>query len=298
VWGLCVDFFFMLSGFVLCQSFLRRPPGPRAYEVKRLFRLAPMFLLSTAVALALTSRLDWGAWTIAANLLMVQSLLGLKSINMVSWSIPFELFFPAVGLLFVGRAAGWPRLALWLLFGAALAIQSYTTFALAAGPDHMAWRAASGLLAGALLFLLRRHSLPPASRTASGISLVAFGFAVLVMATAGMHPTLAAAFPAFAALAIWFGASAQGLFSTPPLQALGRWSYSIYLVHIPLLLTVNAVFGERAILGSIPAKAAMVTGVIGLAALCYRLVEAPLIELGKQVERRLPPSAIIDRLAK
>lgn len=284
VWGLCVDFFFMLSGFVLCQSFLRRPPGPRAYAVKRLFRLAPMFLLSTLAALALTWGSHWGAWTIAGNLLIVQSLAGLASINMVSWSIPFELFFPALGLLVVGHASRWPRLALWLMFATALAMQSYTTFALASGSDHMAWRAASGLAAGALLLLLRRNSQPASPRLASGLSLVAFVCAVLVMMNAGMQPIIAAGFPVFAALAIWLGASARGLFSTPALQALGRWSYSIYLIHIPLLLVANEVFGETAIRGDIPAKAAMIVGVIGLAAFCYRFIEAPLIDLGKKVE--------------
>ncbi len=52
-WVLCVDFFFLLSGFVLAHSFLRRPLILGGYAVKRILRLAPMYLVATLAALAM-----------------------------------------------------------------------------------------------------------------------------------------------------------------------------------------------------------------------------------------------------
>lgn len=138
---------------------------------------------------------------------------------------------------------------LWALLATALAAQAWATYRLAIGPDEMGVRAASGLAGGALLYLLRRDSHGRGSLAATAASSAAFVLAVLVMAMAGTVPRLALGFPLLAAAAIWFGAAARGLFTTAPVQALGRWSYSIYLIHIPVLVLANRLMGEAAVQG-------------------------------------------------
>jgi peptidoglycan/LPS O-acetylase OafA/YrhL len=282
-WGLSVDFFFLLSGFVLCHSFLRRPPGLGGYAVKRLFRLAPMFLITTLAVLLAVGRAAWDTPTLVANFAISQSLLGLPSINLVSWSIPFELYFPAVGLLGLGLLRGMAPPLRLVLTAALLAGQSWACWRMAAGQDWPALRAGFGLALGAVAFLV--HGARPRTpvRFAAAYALAAVVAAVLVMAIAGVAPLAALAFPALGLIAIWFGAGARGVFSTPPLQALGRWSYSIYLLHIPVLLTANAVLGEARVEGDAPLKLALIAAVLALSGLAYRFVEAPLMRLGQRL---------------
>src|SRR4051812_11587578 len=64
LWDLCVDFFFVLSGFVLAKSFRSHPPTLRSYAVKRWRRLAPVFVLTTGLILVLRPG-HWDATTAA-----------------------------------------------------------------------------------------------------------------------------------------------------------------------------------------------------------------------------------------
>jgi peptidoglycan/LPS O-acetylase OafA/YrhL len=70
------------------------------------------------------------------------------------------------------------------------------------------------------------------------------------------------------------------------MQALGRWSYSIYLLHIPVLLAANAVFGEARVEGNAGLKLGIVAVVLALSGLAYRFIEAPLMRLGQRLSRR------------
>ena len=73
-------------------------------------------MITTIFVLCL-NRHDWDLMTILGNLLNVQSLVGLKSINFPSWSIPFELVLPALGLVLAapGMKLGKARLVVVVL---------------------------------------------------------------------------------------------------------------------------------------------------------------------------------------
>ena len=51
-WQLCVDFFFILSGFVLSASFSRRRPALADYFSRRTRRLAPLYILTCAAMIS------------------------------------------------------------------------------------------------------------------------------------------------------------------------------------------------------------------------------------------------------
>jgi peptidoglycan/LPS O-acetylase OafA/YrhL len=271
-WPLAVDFFFILSGFVLSLSYGRRPVSVGDFARKRVLRLAPMFVLTTAAMIPLTTNLPIGA--ALANLLMLQPFFGLPSINMPAWSVPFEAWLP---LIAVAVATALPRMGRRMQIAAlaiALAVQAGATLSLTQGADHQLWRSASGLVAGALL---QQLYVPGSGKVWTASACFAGG--VLVMALAGILPWLGVLFPLCAAGAIWFGAEAKGLFSTAPLQALGRWSFSIYLLHIPVLALTERLIGG--VDGSIALKAAIVLAVLILSAICYRWIESPIMALGK-----------------
>lgn len=101
-WGLSVDFFFALSGLVLCRSFIGRRVTLGRYFKGRVRRLAPMYMVALLAIVAMAGFVE--VRVLVANLLMVQSLLGWQSLNFPSWSIPFELFLPALAV----PAMPWP----------------------------------------------------------------------------------------------------------------------------------------------------------------------------------------------
>ena len=80
------------------------------------------------------------------------------------------------------------------------------------------------------------------------------------------------------------------IFSTPLARFYGRISYSLYLVHLTVLLVAISALrlGEDGISPSLalPAFAAVLAISTALAALGYRYVEAPAIAAGRALIRR------------
>lgn len=111
-----VDIFFVLSGFIIVHSTLRKAPGAGAFLVSRMIRVVPLYwILTLAVfTIALTAPHLLGA-TMSQPLNLFRSLLFipyLKSnglvqpILFVGWSLNYEMFFYAVfaiGLLLTRR---------------------------------------------------------------------------------------------------------------------------------------------------------------------------------------------------
>jgi peptidoglycan/LPS O-acetylase OafA/YrhL len=269
-WVLCVDFFFILSGFVLAYSFQSRAPSLANYAVKRIRRLAPVFLFTTVVMFCLSPDAISG-WTFVANLLMIQSLFNVGSINFPSWSIPFELYLPAVGLLMWPVLLRIPRAGLAICLGAG----GLGAVVLAMDIDVPMLRAASGLGAGFCLFLVRQSSSPVRKRPTLVLAL--FSTSMIIMALAAKMPLLGAMFYPISALAILYGSRVTTVLSTWPFQSLGRWSYSIYLLHVPVLTAANVIVGEHTMSGSIPGKVAVIIVTLLTAGATYTFVEKPIM---------------------
>jgi peptidoglycan/LPS O-acetylase OafA/YrhL len=108
----------------------------------------------------------------------------------------------------------------------------------------------------------------------------------MIMLLASRVPWLAALFPAFAIGCILLGARTRTFLSNAPFQAIGRWSYSIYLLHFPILTLVGLTLGNPA--GSVVLKALVVLATVALSALTYRYVELPLMG-GREVPAATAP---------
>lgn len=280
-WQLCVDVFFVLSGFVLCRSMSAAPSGWRGYAAKRWLRLAPAFLVTTTLMIALDAA-SIPRDTIAANLLVVQSLVGRPSINFPAWSIPLELFLPAAGILLVPALRRCSRAQLAVLLGL-LAILEGAGFFLALRNGTLdtdlvrGVRAAVGLASGAILYLVWDAYRPRASAPGTYAALAGI---VGAMALAGVVPAVVVLFPVLAFAALLCGAELDGLFSSAPAQAIGRWSYSIYLVHIPVLMVSQRLFGEEAVRGA-ASKSVLFFAVLVISAALYRFIEEPFMRIGR-----------------
>ena len=279
-WGLCVDFFFLLSGFVLCHSYSRRSVSLAEFAWRRAMRLFPLYLIGTFLALIFVQqRFERGV--IATNLLMLQSALSAPSINFPDWSVPFEFYLP---LIAVAAAPVVRRISITVAMGllvVAISSGCISCVLYEFGANYELLRAAAGLSAGALLY--RVWSRNGIRHKSAAIAFGGIVGAMLIMATSQVVPPIALLFYPCAIAAIWFGAGARGVFSLSGCQAIGRWSYSIYLLHIPVLAAYETITGQ-ALQGAIITKVSLVIFVIAAAGLCYRFLELPAMNFGRSAQ--------------
>lgn len=252
-----VDFFFVLSGFVIAHAYgARLSSGPElgSFLLRRIGRLWPLHLATLAALIGfecirylLATRLGVNvrppfAGETDPSLLLTNALLlhgwgrSILSWNVPSWSISAELFayivFGLVVLLTRSRAvaaAGLIVAVTWLVsVSIAVNIDLYASLA--------TLRAVCGFFAGVLVYsAFVRTGRPGWSRRlgtaleSAAVMLIA-GY-LLLISRSEMMPW---AMPVFA-VAIYVFAAERGaissLLKSGPLQVLGMLSYSIYLTH-------------------------------------------------------------------
>lgn len=265
---LFVDFFFVLSGFVIAQNYAARIDSLtsfRSFVIKRFFRLYPLHLATFVLAAAITGmgfvlRNSSIVWSIAdvfsADALQAVALVhGLgfahPSFNAPSWSISAEFWtYIAFGLVALCMGAGAPRIAVAMfVFGAAALITMfvlnspaglYTAF------EFGFLRCLAGFSLGVVVWLAYRVTgswWPSCGITT--IALIALSISVWFV-LAWVERSNAAnglVLPLFAGI-IYVCATDRGsvfkaVLETRPAKFLGRISYSIYMLHTSVLMVVS-----------------------------------------------------------
>lgn len=337
---LFVDFFFVLSGFVIAHAYgekLQSGARIKDFAVRRLGRLYPLHLvmLAALVTLELAHLViahghhiaearaaftgDRSPFAILTNLVLLQAM-GLhnsETWNGPAWSISCEFY---TYLLFAGVCLLTPRRTLRIVAAALLALLG--AFVLARFSDygmretfHFAiFRCVYGFFAGVLTYELWRWGAARWIRgTAAEVAAVAIALLFLVLVP-GNRTLEYLATPLFAAVVLVFageGGIVSRVLTLRPVAALGRWSYSIYMVHTFVIaslfsvlhvaeLRVHAPWLVRlangdvyADLGSALANdlltGAFVVGVVALSAATYRFVERPGQALFARLRHGGPP---------
>jgi peptidoglycan/LPS O-acetylase OafA/YrhL len=306
---LFVDFFFVLSGFVIAANYEKRLAEGFSVWRFALLRFGRLYPLHLSMLLALillrlahaASGLGapspfqpplWSADTVVASLLLVHSLhlFDFNPWNGPSWSISTEfytylLFAAAVALtrrrivLLLLPVAVASALALWMLVGSI-----GTTF------DWGLIRCILSFSAGVMTW----HAYRAASlRCGTMLELICIVLIVAFVCHAG-NTRLSLAAPAVFALAVLVFAAEAGavsrLMRAPALLWLGERSYSIYMVHaLVLWLLADCVKLFRLVGIELIAGAESTSGlwqndvlyliyivlVLGVAALTYRTIEVP-----------------------
>lgn len=312
-----VDFFFVLSGFIITYVHLSDIGHPRTFPsfwVKRLLRIYPVYWIITALFGLLLflsptpGRLEQNfAHIVFSALLMPETA---DPILEVGWTLRHELlFYTLFSVMLLQRQFGIALLAAW-----GLGILWNMGFQLWSGAPYF------GGLAGQILFrgfnIQFFFGIAVALVVRSGAvwrpSMLAILGSVGFIAT-GMYesygqpvmhewPIRNLAYAASAMLALYGVAT---LDKTSPIRVpalalrLGAASYTIYLIHVPVLIVLE--FGLRSVRNAIeiPSEpvflvAMAVTAIVGIA--FSEMVEQPLLRLGRRAydrrsKRTVPASA-------
>nr|WP_281502874.1 acyltransferase [Ancylobacter crimeensis] len=263
---LFVDFFFVLSGFVVSHAYTRRLQTPRqvgGFVLKRFGRLWPLhgailFALMIGVMFINVAGSHPDSFEVHANkgnfslYALILHALMLNSIdlygnawNSPAWSIGSEFYtyiLFAVVVMVAGRRLLSASLiiaaiAVCVLFFAAPAFMNSTA-------DFGMVRCIAGFFAGVAAqhvhAATRGKPLPFAALfECAAIAVVAVFVIVAGDGPDDVHPASLMAPLVFAGAVLVFareGGALSRMLKARPLRALGRWSYSIYMVHMPVLL--------------------------------------------------------------
>lgn len=324
-----VDLFFVLSGFLIAGALLRdrdagdKARGWRAYASARFWRIAPAYLVVTAVvALGLlpahtpsVSLID-----VAYHALFLVDYVR-SEISVAFWSLGVEAKFYALAPLVVWAAVRATttraryallatliliplaaRIATWSVIGAPEAYAAY--FAAFRSPFHMTF---DGLALGVALAFLdrdRRHGILRVSETTRRLIGVVSALCVATLLCAApllavrdvidvtIQPlAVALSFTGLTAALIW-RPSPSAWMGSRGVRATARLSYALYLTHMPLIplcLSLSALPGGRVDAASF--VAAYLTLSVATALSLHVFVEAPLTRGWRGAADRLRQSA-------
>ncbi|MFG2057273.1 acyltransferase family protein [Micromonospora sp. NPDC048930] len=304
-----VEFFFILSGFVLVWSYRDGEPG-RTFLRRRLAKIYPNHLVTFVLALAIAS---WFAdpvapWAALGNLVLVQAWIPLDgyfySVNNVSWSLSCELAFYLCLPLVLPHLRRARTGLLWAVVVAApLLILALWPGQLLMPEENRWWFTQIFPVARSLEFwmgvaaaeLLRRGRWRGPNLTLATLLFVA----TWVVAAQWIRAEFWAALLAVAYLLVITAAADADLhgrrtpWRTRPMVWLGEVSFAFYLVHVLVMTTVLRLTGNWGSglpgwRGPLFALAFLLVNLL-LAAALHRWVELPMMRrLGPPRRARVP----------
>ena len=317
---LFVDYFFVLSGFVIAHAYANRLNSRRdagRFMVRRFGRIWPLHLLILAAFIGLElARLilhfdsappftrDRSIEAIFTNLALIQAwhVHPYLTWNGPSWTLSAEW---ACYLIFAGLVLIAPKRFRWIglvlaIIGGALVL-SYARRWMNTTYDFAVPRAVYGFFLGCLLQGLWTR-IPRLKGGAATLLEIAAIVAACVFIGYAQGPITVAVTLGFVAL-IWVFAGEEGMLSRvldhPALVNLGRWSFAIYMVHM-FILTVMMIVARK--LDLVPVRridfgsvwlndlfaVAMFGFIVAVAVVAHRLVEQP---AQRMIDRWTKPKA-------
>ena len=327
-WG-GVDLFFVISGYIISRTLLEQLDGLRsglqraacikAFYVRRVFRILPVAGVVLALVMACSLFLNQGQY-FAPPVYNAQAALGIFTYtfnfwlpdNKIAGGVPLapywslsveEQFYPLFLILLKSTRARVLALVGTLLL-VSLVLRPFSL----SDPMKVFFftqTRCDGLIYGCLLYLVSTQPWFTALRVRAGCH--RYAGALLASVTAiGFGNVLAVPVVCALSLTLVFMAACEGglLVFPQPLQALldylGKRSYTLYLVHIPMFFLTLELMHRYirsegiAITDALWPQytALMLVLVFGATELIHRTVERPMIALGKRTAEAATPQAL------
>jgi peptidoglycan/LPS O-acetylase OafA/YrhL len=280
-----VQVFFALTGFLFTRKAVaaRGQLAVRPFLLSRLRRIVPMYSIAVAVSVVLVCVVTWRdpvrwaalarqAATLYAFGFVLDGAPTIKGVPYVDvlgtiWSLPFEWLFYALVPLLAVLVTSWRALA---VSGAALAI--YYGLRATDGGDIFFPFFLPGILVGLL---------PPARpRAGRALTTMCAGLAVL-LTVAAVWPVPQDFTPSrlliMTALFACVVLGRPGPLTWPAIAFVGDISYSIYLMHFPMLYGAKALLRAAGPAEVATALLAVSAGVVAVSAATYRFIERPFL---------------------
>lgn len=251
-----VDLFFVLSGYLIYGTLIRRQRPIVDFLAKRAARIYPTFLFAFGLYLALSyvfpaqSKLpaDPGNTLIylAQNLLFLPGMVSIEPLIVVSWSLSYEFFYYLAMPLVISALAlrKWAPAKRLMLF-AAVAVIGFGCFCFNPGGHIRLMLFVGGILLFEIQTLKRVQATRWSGITAFTVAIVALTFikhAELPGWTRYVTLFLCLSWLCFECFTVEGGTAR--LFSLTPLRWLGNISYSYYLIHGLALKAFVMVFAK------------------------------------------------------
>ncbi|MFP6664433.1 MAG: acyltransferase [Deltaproteobacteria bacterium] len=299
-----VQVFFALSGWVLAYSLSRRsrPSDTARYYLRRVLRIHPPYIAAVLLAwglsflyVALPDAVGLNGWfksNLKVHLLPEQVAMALRFPGSASgqlpigWSLAVEMIFSFLMPIFclVATRLHWAVLVPVLVYS------------FSSSSEFPVLRWSFDFIFGMTLFLERERIAALARRVPS------WGHALFFALTLALFtwPTQIFKSPPeilrVAIGSVFFVASVlyipwvRRFFATKPMTELGRISYSLYLVHFPILLVLapHLVVPGWPWLSLLTVLVGVVTTSLIAGDLAWRAVERPSMHLGRWLAKRIP----------
>lgn len=244
---LAVDFFFMLSGYVMARTYeerLHAGMGTVGLLKARLVRLWPTMLLASLIGLpwlASWTPTNWLVLISIANLLLIPTpmLNRVFLLNGPAWSIFFELFANVVhGLILQRLNTRWLQLLLLLLIAVLAYFASRFTMEMGATPASFIGGVPRVLLSYSIGILLwRRWRDIPAFKVSTAFTFAAMPIAFLASAFVDGQSWQADLLFVLVVCPMLIAGGLKVATVPAPLRYLGILSFPLYAVHGPVLET-------------------------------------------------------------
>ncbi len=310
-----VDFFFILSGFIIARQYeadiVMRHITFRQFAVRRIARLYPLYIVSIAAFLAVNAYvlrpLNIGnavafgmgplyAWRIMLQLTMLGNIGGMaEPWNGPAWSVSVEWIVNVLFFALVWHFKRVPKLVLWS------AVAVCTVYLTYISPHSLNLfisdtpifnpTLARGIVGFGLGWLLFRYhgKLPNFTTKFLHMLEVAIVLIGILLINLYAYPSLLGVdylfqlilFPALIMISLYRQGWISRTFSCLPVRFLGRISYSVYLLHVPLGYMV--VYSPYLSHLQRPASGILyVILLIMVSTVSYYAIEAPLQKLGRR----------------
>lgn len=295
-----VVLFFLISGYIITHTSMRESVAD--FAVKRTMRIFPPLLVALAVCagmLGVASATDttlfgvnsggWQQWLAAPFLL--DGFVGDIRVLDVTWTLVIELLFYALTAALIVHTRTKPLKSTWLMTLGWVAISIFTTTVGVPGVNDALPVYVGLLVLGRFIYLGQRGVIALADAAiGSAVALTLFlvfmetgepGYLVAPGGWRGIEPLVTYAFAVLIFLACMRWAPRR---LVAPFAFLGDISYSLYLLHLPIGITVLNLLAKTAVpesLGVIVAVAAA----LACAWVSYRWVERPSQRLARALRR-------------
>ncbi len=287
--------FFVHTSLVLMQSLERMGGHPTKtalvwrFYARRAFRIYPLAL--AVIALVLMLDIPASTWkenppitgkVILANVLLIQNLVAGQSVLAPLWSLPYEVEMYVVlpALYFLSRKARGP---MWL--GGLIAFFSVAGHLVAqyTGGKMNLFAYIPCFLSGVLCYSLR-NSLPRLMPNWAWLVFVPTLITVFCLAQYNQsHPVYWAGWIFCLVLGlsinVFHGVAASSPFAKVSVQ-IAKYSYGIYLLHVPALYLTFDVLGLKNLWAGVPLYAAIT---LALSVVAFHLIEQPAMDKGRQL---------------